>query len=107
MAFVNLSADAASATPDNNGFDLDPGHRNTFGIHPDHNYNVINVAAIDPARRKTCLWNQNRSGSSLLRDGITVTMNRVPANESGWASAPYEPQYLKLIDVSATHECTH
>ncbi len=31
-------------------------------------------------------------------------MNRVPANEEGWATAPYEAQYLKLIDTTSKNE---
>jgi outer membrane protein assembly factor BamB len=32
-------------------------------------------------------------------------MNRVPADEDGWTAAPYEAQYLKLIDTTSANEC--
>ena len=36
----------------------------------------------------------------LLKNGIFVSLNRVPTNASDWASAPWEAQYLKLFDVT-------
>jgi hypothetical protein len=106
FAFVNLSLNESSATPTNNGFDVDPGHQNIFDIRANHKYNVRNVAALDPAQRDKCLWKEDVSGSTVLGDGIAIKMNRVPTDESGWNNAPYEPQYLKLIDTtSSSSEC--
>jgi hypothetical protein len=46
------------------------------------------------------LWSTPRTGADLLQNGIFVKLNKVPANDAGWATAPYEPQYLKLFDVT-------
>ena len=105
FAFVNLSPDKTVATPANTGFDIDPGHQNIFGIRANHKYNVKNVAALDPSRRNDCLWNEDVLGSVVLANGIWVKLNPVPTDESGWSSAPYEPQYLKLIDMTSRKEC--
>ena len=107
FAFVNLAVGANSATPNGVGFDVDinSGQQNVFGISPNHTYNVRNIAALDPQRRNRCLWGAGRSGADVLQNGIAVSMNRVPTDEEGWASAPYEAQYLKLIDATSNHEC--
>jgi outer membrane protein assembly factor BamB len=107
FAFVNLGLGANSATPNGVGFDVDikTGQQNVFGLKPDHTYNVRNLAALDPQRRSGCLWGAGRSGADILQNGIFVVMNRVPGDEEGWLAAPYEAQYLKLIDAAAGSEC--
>lgn len=107
FAFVNLAVGADSATPNRVGFDVDikAGEQNVFGIRPEHTYNVINIAALDPRRRNRCLWDAGRSGDDILQNGMSVTMNRVPADEEGWGVAPYEALYLKLIDVTSSNGC--
>ena len=107
FAFVNLAVGANTATPRGVGFDVDikAGQQNVFGISPDHTYNVKNIAALDPQRRIRCLWGAGRSGADLLQNGIFVSMKRVPTDEEGWAASPYEAQYLKLIDATASNEC--
>jgi hypothetical protein len=105
FAFVNLSPDQPGATPPGNGFDVNPDNRNLFGIRSDHKYNVWNIAALDSSQRRKCLWTTDVPGSTLLADGISVQLNRVPADDSGWTSAPYQPEYLKLIDDSAGDKC--
>jgi glycosidase len=107
LAFVNLVRGADVATPPGNAFDVnvDADHDgvNDFGIRPDHLYNVKNLAAYtaaDPHRRDTFLWGAGRKGSDLLASGTPVQLHRVPSDKNGWASAPYEAQYLKLIDVT-------
>jgi glycosidase len=107
FAFVNLATGAAVATPTGNFFnvnvDVDGDHVNDFGILPDHLYNVRNIAAytgVDANRREVFLWGAGRRGSDILQNGIFVQLNRVPADEGVWATAPYEPQYLKLLDVT-------
>lgn len=107
FAFVNLAVGANVATPPGNWFnvnvDLDGNHVNDFGIRPDRIYNVKNVAAytgVDPHRRDVFLWGAGRRGSDILQKGIFVQLNRVPADQAGWGTAPYEPQYLKLFDVT-------
>jgi hypothetical protein len=108
FAFVNLTVGADSATPNGVGFDVNVtgSDGNVFGIRPDHTYNVRNIAAISDARRSDCLWGAGRTGAEVLQNGIFVSLNRVPTDEAGCASAPFEAQYLKLIDVtSIPSEC--
>jgi glycosidase len=107
FAFVNLVRGADVATPGSSAFnvdvDADRDGVNDFGIRPDRFYNVKNLAAyteIDPHRRDTLLWGAGRKGSDLLANGIPVQLHRVPSDRDGWTNAPYEAQYLKLIDVT-------
>ncbi len=107
FAFVNLSVGADESTPQGNWFsvniDADHDGVNDFGIKPDRFYNVKNLAAftgIDPGRRDKWVWDTARSGADILGNGIFVRLNRVPANNAKWATAPYEPQYLKLFDTT-------
>jgi hypothetical protein len=107
FAFVNLTVGSDQSTPAGANFDLDVDEDgdgvNDFGILLDHQYNVKNIAAYtgaDPSRRNNLLWSSPRSGADLLQNGIFVKMSRVPATETGWTTVPYEPQYLKLVDVA-------
>ena len=36
----------------------------------------------------------------MLANGIFVSLNSVPGTDGGWTNAPFEPQYLKLYDVT-------
>jgi hypothetical protein len=103
FAFVNLAVGANSATPNGVGFDvnINGSDGNVFGIRPDHAYNVRNIAAISDERRRDCLWGSGRTGAEVLQNGIFVSLNRVPTDEAGWTAAPFEAQYLKLIDVTS------
>ena len=107
FAFVGLQVGQNVQTPSGNWFNvnIDEDHNgvNDFGIKPDHLYNVKNIAAYtghDAHRRDAWLWPSPRPGSDLLKNGIFVSLNRVPTNASDWASAPWEAQYLKLFDVT-------
>ena len=107
FAFVSLQVGQNVQTPSGNWFNLnvDEDHDgvNDFGIKSDHLYNVKNIAAYtghDAHRRDAWLWPSPRPGSDLLKNGIFVSLNRVPTNASDWASAPWEAQYLKLFDVT-------
>jgi glycosidase len=104
FAFVNLDLGTASATPPGTGFDVNipSGSQNLFGIRADHRYNVKNIAAVNTNERDLCLWGAGRSGADVLQQGISVVLNRLPADETGWSSAPYQAQYLKLIDLSTS-----
>jgi hypothetical protein len=79
---------------------------NLFGIQPQRLYNVKNIAAYlgsDPNRRNYWLWNNGAgglAGSNILSNGIYVSLNPVPTSDAGWATAPFEAQYLKLYDVT-------
>jgi glycosidase len=107
FAFVNLVVNASPATPQGNWFDVnvdaDRDDVNDFGIRPGRLYNVKNIAAYtgsDPHRRDATLWLGNRDGSDLLANGIFVALWAVPSDDAGWARAPFEAQYLKLLDVT-------
>jgi outer membrane protein assembly factor BamB len=102
FAFVNLDLGSATATAPGTGFDVNisAAGQNLFGIRSDHRYNVKNIAAVNPTDRDRCLWGAGRDGADVLQQGISVALNRLPSTEAEWASAPYEAQYLKLVDVS-------
>jgi hypothetical protein len=76
---------------------------NLFGIQPDRIYNVKNISAYlgaDPYRRNVWLWGGGIAGSNVLANGVYVSLNPVPTNNSAWTNAPFEAQYLKLYDVT-------
>jgi glycosidase len=107
FAFVSLQVGQNVQTPSGNWFNVnvDEDHDgvNDFGIKPDHLYNVKNIVAYtghDAHHRDAWLWSSPRPGSDLLKNGIFVSLNRVPTSASDWASTPWEAQYLKLFDVT-------
>jgi len=107
FAFVNLTNATSARTPDKIGFnidvDTDNDGMNDFGVQFNRLYNVKNIAAYigsDPGRRAAWVWPKPRKGSDILKDGISVQLNRVPKAEGDWQSSPYEAQYLKLYDVT-------
>jgi len=113
FAFVNLQVDQDEQTPAGNFFnvnvDVDGNGVNDFGIRPDRQYNVKNIAAytaVDPHRRDVWLWPAARLGSDVLKTGVFVRLNRVPTDTNGWKTAPWEAQYLKLYDVTSTTAAT-
>jgi len=71
---------------DHNGF-------NWFGIEPTHNYNLVDLMSENPTNY---VWGSNRSGTSLLDDGLGVWLH-----EDAYASK--QAQYLKLVDVDVTY----
>jgi glycosidase len=118
FAFVNLQVRLNVQTPPGNWFNVnvDEDHDgvNDFGIQPTHLYNVKNIAAYtgnDPHRKDVWLWPSPRLGSDILKSGIFVSLNPAPPNAGGWATAPWEAQYLKLFDVTndtgSTKKGTH
>ena len=46
------------------------------------------------------LWSSPISGADLKSSGFTVFLNKVPTNVPAWDVAPFEAQYLKLVDVT-------
>jgi glycosidase len=107
FCFVNLKYSAETATPAGKGFnvnvDEDGDGVNDFGIRPDRFYNVKNLAAytgVDDKRRDQWLWNKPRKGDDLLKSGIDISLNQVPADAGGWKQKPYEPLFLKLFEVA-------
>ena len=101
FAFANLNRDSGQAGTFN--VNIIAGSSNLFGIKPDRSYNVKNISAYtgaDAAARTRWQWGAARSGSDILAAGIYVGVNAVPTSDAGWASAPFEAQYLKLYDVT-------
>ena len=102
FGFVNLNRNAAQDRTFN--VNITQNSTNLFGIKSGRTYNVRNVAAytgVDSNRRNTWLWGSGRTGSDVLANGVRVIMNAVPASNAAWTSAPYEAQYLKLLDTTA------
>jgi glycosidase len=102
FAFVNL--DIANSHAANFNINITDNGTNLFGIDPSRMYNVKNIAAylgIDPNRNTHWLWGTNGiTGSNLLANGMSVSLNPVPTNSVGWTNAPFEAQYLKFYDVT-------
>jgi hypothetical protein len=103
LAFVNLNRSNTSA----NTFGIPAGLGTLLGIKSDRNYNVKNIAAFlgpdneFPNRRNNFLWPSNGiTGASLLANGFSVSLPGVPGSDAAWGTAPFEPQYLKLYDVT-------
>lgn len=105
FAFINLDRNASQTGAFNVNQDTDSNSVNDYGIKPGRAYNVRNIAAytgIDPNRRNVLLWSGiGRTGSDILGNGIFVSLNPVPTTVGAWSAAPYEAQYLKLLDVTA------
>jgi len=102
FAFANL--DRNNPQQGNFNVNITQGSGNLFGIQPGRTYNIRNIAAYtayDPNRRNYWLWgNGGMAGSNILGNGIFVSLNPVPGADSAWTNAPFEPQYLKLYDVT-------
>jgi Bacterial TSP3 repeat len=104
LGFVNL--DRNNTQSGNYNVNITQNGSNLFGINPGRTYNVKNISAYtgqDPNRRNYFLWNGNNgfSGSTVLNNGVFVSLNPVPSTNAGWTTNPYEAQYLKLYDISA------
>jgi hypothetical protein len=104
FAFVNL--DTTNSHQAVFYVNISQNGTNIFGIQSARVYNVKNIAAYtgaDPGWPDYWLWNRGSggvTGSDILANGITVSLNPVPANNAGWTNAPFEAQYLKLYDVT-------
>lgn len=103
FGFINLDR----ANPRQNSFAIPPALGDLLGIKPGRTYNVRNIAAYQgpdneyPTRREALLWGASgRSGSDILATGLFVALNAVPATDIAWGTAPYEAQYLRLLDVT-------
>lgn len=96
IAFANL--DRSNAQSDN--YKIPAGLAPLIGLDDAHLYNVVNIAAYDAGNRSTFLWGAPVSGHALTNGGFYVSMNKVPTTNGDWATAPYEAQYLRLVDVT-------
>jgi glycosidase len=102
FAFVNLDLNNSHQGYFN--VNISQNGSNIFGIKSGRVYNVKNIAAyegMEPSRRSDWLWGTNGiAGSTLLANGVFVSLNSVPTTAAGWTNAPFEAQYLKLYDVT-------
>lgn len=101
FAFANLDRNNNQSGTFN--VNITQNSANLFGIKSNRTYNVKNIAAytaFDGNRRNVWLWGGGIAGSNVLANGIFVGMNKVPASNAAWESAPFEAQYLKLYDVT-------
>ena len=103
LAFVNLNRSNTSA----NTFGIPSGLGTLLGIKSGRTYNVRNIAAFlgpdneFPNRRTNFLWPSNGiTGANLLANGFYVSLPGVPGSDAAWSTAPFEPKYLKLYDVT-------
>ena len=102
FGFVNLNRSAGQDRTFN--VNITQNSSNLFGITNGRTYNVRNIAAytgVDSGRRNALLWGAGRTGSEVLANGVRVIMNALPTTNGAWSSAPYEAQYLKLLDTTA------
>jgi len=104
FGFVNLDRTTARQ----NTFAIPSGLGTLLGIKSGRTYNVRNIAAyLGPNseyadRRDKFLWDNNGiTGASILSSGIYVSLPGVPSTDAAWETNPFEPQYLKLYDVTA------
>jgi len=102
FAFVNL--DVTNGHSADFSLNVVANGTNLFGIAPGRWYNAKNIAAYvgaDPNRRSYWLWGASGiAGSNLLANGVSVSLNPVPATSAGWTNSPFEAQYQKLYDVT-------
>ena len=101
LAFVNLDRNSAPVGTFQLG--VTQGGSNLFGLKPGRLYQVKNLAAytaLDSARNQQFLWGTAKTGADLIANGLYVALNRVPQSNGEWGSAPYEAQFLKLLDVT-------
>ena len=99
FAFANLDRDNDQSG--NYNVDITQNGSNLFGLKRGRTYDVKNVAAYlgqNPSRRDAFL--NRKTGDQLLDNGFFVGMKKVPTADAGWASAPFEAQYLKVYDVT-------
>jgi len=104
FAFVNL--DRSNTQAGNFDVNVTQSGSNLFGINSSRTYNARNISAYtgsNPNRRNDWLWNGNNgfTGSTVLSNGVFVSLNPVPGTVAAWSTAPFEAQYLKVYDISA------
>jgi hypothetical protein len=101
LCFVNLDRDSNQ----NDNFKIPAALATRIGLDDARQYNIVNLAAYErpPAvtgRRSTFLWGTPKTGAQLKSTGFPVTLNKVPTVPGDWDTAPYEAQYLRLVDVT-------
>ncbi len=104
LGFVNLDRTLQRQ----NVFGVTTALADTLGLKDGRNYNVRNIAAYlgpnneYPTRRDAFLWDASgRTRADLIANGVFVSLYPVPGTDEAWGFAPFEPQYLRIYDVTA------
>lgn len=100
LAFSNL--DRNNDQSDN--FKIPATLATLLGLDDSRTYNAKNIAAYiaqDSTRRDELLWGSGITGADLKSSGFLVSTNKVPTTVGDWSTAPFEAQYLKVLDVTA------
>ena len=103
VVFAFATLDRNNPQSGNFNVNITQGGSNLFGLKPARIYNVKNISAytgVDGNRRNVWQWGGGIAGSNVLANGVYVSLNPVPTTNGGWASNPFEAQYLKLYDVT-------
>jgi hypothetical protein len=103
VVFAFATLDRNSPQSGNFNVNITQNGANLFGVKSNRIYNVKNISAytaIDGNRRNVWQWGSGIAGSNVLANGVFVSLNPVPTTNGGWASNPFEAQYLKLYDVT-------
>ena len=103
LGFVNLDRTLQRQ----NVFGVTTALADTLGLKDGRNYNVRNIAAYlgpnneYPTRRDAFLWPvAGRTRADITGNGVFVSMYPVPGSDAAWGFAPFEPQYLRIYDVT-------
>jgi glycosidase len=108
LAFANLDRDNNQSDT----FKITGGLKAVLGIDDNRTYNVKNIAAFEgqtAGRRDQFLWADDDAdpangiglkGSTLESAGFFIGLKKVPTTNGEWTTAPFEAQFLKLIDVT-------
>ncbi len=100
FGFMNLDRDNNQSG--NFNVNITQNGSNLFGIKRGRTYDVKNIAAyLGVQNDRRTLFLNRKSGDQLLDNGLFVALNKVPAVDADWGTAPFEAQYLKLYDVTA------
>lgn len=104
LAFQNLDR----YNQKSNTFGIPAGLADNMGLKSGRRYNARNIAAYlgpnneYPTRRDTLLWGSSGyTRDDLVNNGLYVLLNPIPGTDQAWSFAPFEPQYLKVYDVTS------
>ena len=102
FCFVNLDR----TQPRANTFSVPVALADLMGLKSGRSYNVKNMSAYTGTngalqyRKEQLLWGTGRTREDIVANGIYAALSGIPNSEQGWAIAPYEAQFLKILDVS-------
>ncbi|MDB4508447.1 hypothetical protein N9051_02560, partial [Akkermansiaceae bacterium] len=100
LAFANLDRDTAQSDQ----YKIPTTLADLMGLESGRSYNVKNRAAFTgqvAGRNDLWLWGTGKTRSELISTGAYAGLNKVPASNAAWSSAPFEAQFLKVYDVTA------